>query len=132
MNHKTDFKVIGIESNLLDDIIAGRKNIEGRLNKGKHKNYQTGDIILLRRDHRNRNGKLIKGKTIGAKVRVLSVTSYPSFFEMTQNEQYKKIIPTASSALQAAREYNKYYTQTDEQRYGVLAIKISPIIAKEY
>ena len=99
MNHKTDFKVIGIESNLLDDIIAGRKNIEGRLNKGKHKNYQTGDIILLRRDHRNRNGKLIKGKTIGAKVRVLSVNSYPSFFEMTQNEQYKKIIPTASSAL---------------------------------
>jgi ASC-1-like (ASCH) protein len=36
MNHKTDFKVIGIESKLLDDIIAGRKNIEGRLNKGKH------------------------------------------------------------------------------------------------
>ena len=48
----------GRESSLLDDIIAGRKIIEGRLNRGKFAKYSVGDIVSLRRDHRDNRGIL--------------------------------------------------------------------------
>jgi len=52
----------GRESNLLDDIIAGRKTIEGRLNRDKFAKYTVSDQVWLRRDHRDANGILRDGE----------------------------------------------------------------------
>lgn len=114
----------GRESHLLDDIIAGRKTIEGRLNKGKFAEYKIGDQIWLRRDYRDENGILHDGKPRVALVEVTDIIQYQSFLEMTTTEDFKTIIPSANSAEQAADEYNKYYSTTDQNKFGVLAIKI--------
>jgi ASC-1-like (ASCH) protein len=128
MPKNTSIYTSGRESGLLDDIIAGRKTVEGRLNKGKFKLYKTGDIILLRRDYRDEQGRLQDGGTIDAKVIVVSVKKYESFYEMAKTEGYKKLIPSAKSITETAEEYNKYYSSEDQAKYGVLAIRIQLII----
>lgn len=114
----------GRESNLLDDIIAGRKTIEGRLNKGKFSKYQVGDTVSLRRDIRGKDGVLRDGELDAARVEITAIRNYLSFLEMVTLEGYKKVIPGAPTAQAAADEYNKYYSAEDQARYGVLAIQI--------
>jgi len=43
---------------------------------------------------------------------------------MTTSENFKTVIPYADSAKQAADEYNKYYSDNDQAKFGVLAIEI--------
>ena len=117
----------GRESVLLDDIIAGRKTIEGRLNKGKFAEYKVGDTISLRRDIRDANGVLHDGQPDAARVEVLATRQYKDFISMVTEEGYKRIIPSAVDAESAADEYNKYYSTEDQRTYGVLAIEIKPI-----
>lgn len=117
----------GRESGLLDDIIAGRKTIEGRLNKGKFAEYQPGDIVKLRRDYRNEAGVLQDGVPDTARVKVVAVRQYDDFLSMVQAEGYQKVIPSAAHLQQAADEYNKYYSADDQAQYGVLAIEITPV-----
>jgi len=123
MDSMTDWES-GRESALLDEIIAGRKTIEGRLNKGKFARYVPGDIVTLRRDFRDENGILHDGPANAARVRVVAVRNYPSFLAMVEAEGYTKVIPSASSSNQAAAEYNKYYSAADQATYGVLAIEV--------
>lgn len=116
----------GRESGLLDDILAGRKTIEGRLNKGKFAQYQIGDEVSLRRDIRDKNGVLHDGTSGAALVDIVGIRSYTSFLEMVTAEGFEKVIPFAKSADEAADEHNKYYSADDQARYGVLAIEIRP------
>lgn len=117
----------GRESHLLDDIIAGRKTIEGRLNKGKFANYKIGDTVWLRRDIRDENGILHDGQPKQALVEIIDIRDYHSFLDLTTNEGFQKVIPGAKSNEQAAAEYNKYYSAADQAKYGVLAIEIKLI-----
>jgi len=117
----------GRESRLLDDIIAGRKTIEGRLNRDKFAQYKAGDIVFLRRDKRGDDGILRDGEPDAARVEVIAVRHYPNFISMVTNEGYEKVIPFAKSAQEAADEYNKYYSATDQAQYGVLAVEVRPI-----
>lgn len=114
----------GRESSLLDDIIAGRKTIEGRLNKGKFANYSVGDIVFLRRDIRGSDGMLRDGEPDAAQVEIIAIRSYENFFDMVTEEGFTKVIPGAKTAQEAADEYNKYYSAAEQAQYGVLAIEI--------
>jgi len=115
----------GRESGLLDDIIAGRKTIEGRLNKGKFAEYKVGDSVSIRRDYRDDKGTLQDGEPSAATVKVVAIRHYTSFLEMVSAEGYKKVIPSAQSAEEAAAEYDKYYSTEDQAAYGVLAIEVT-------
>lgn len=117
----------GVESEHLDDIIAGRKTIESRLNRGKFADYKVGDLVSLRRDYRDEQGVLQDGEPGAALVKVVAIRKYASFSDLTAAEDYKKVIPKATSAQQAADEYNKFYSAKDQEKYGVLAIEITPI-----
>lgn len=114
----------GRESQLLGDIITGRKTIEGRLNKSKFSKYKVGDIVWLRRDYRDESGVLRDGEPYAAKVEITAIRRYRSFLEMTTNEGYKTVIPSATSAKEAADEYDAFYSTRDQMLYGVLAIQI--------
>jgi ASC-1-like (ASCH) protein len=120
----------GRESHLLDDIIAGRKTIEGRLNRGKFSQYKVGDIVHLRRDWRDAHGVLHDGEPDAARVRVVAIRHYATFLEMIQAEDWQQVIPRAGSDEAAVEEYNKYYSADDQQRYGVLAIEIRLVSGK--
>ncbi len=117
----------GRESGLLDAIIDGRKTIEGRLNTGKFADYKVGDTVSLRRDIRSNDGILHDGEPNAARVKIVAIRNYKSFLDMTTAEGFKRVIPEANTALEAANEYNKYYPLADQEKYGVLAIQISYI-----
>lgn len=114
----------GRESNLLDDILAGRKTVEGRLNRDKFAQYRVGDIVSLRRDHRNDAGQLKDGELNAATIEIVAIRTYPTFLAMVTVEGYQRVIPSAKSADEAADEYNKYYSAVDQARSGVLAIEV--------
>ncbi len=114
----------GRESALLDDIIAGRKTIEGRLKKGKFAQYAVSDIISLRRDYRDRQGVLHDGTPNASRVTIVAIREYATFFEMVRAEGFRRVIPSARTVREAADEYNKYYSANDQARYGVLAIEV--------
>ena len=117
----------GRESDLLDDIIAGRKTIEGRLNRGKFAQYQVGDFVSLRRDIRDQHGILHDGGPDAALVKITAIRHYNTFLDLTTAEGHEKVIPHAHSTQQAADEYNKYYSAEDQASYGVLAVEVQLI-----
>lgn len=117
----------GRESRLLDDIIAGRKTIEGRLNRGKFAEYKVGDTVKLRRDHRNETGVLHDGEPDVARVKIVAIRQYSSFLEMVAAEGHERVIPDTHSAEEAAAVYNQYYSSADQALYGVLAIELRTI-----
>lgn len=114
----------GRESLLLDDIITGRKTVEGRLNKGKFAEYTVGDTVSLRRDIRGDDGILRDGTPGATVVEVVAIRTYPDFLSMVTAEGFLNVIPSAASAQEAADEYNRYYSAKDQKRYGVLAIQV--------
>ena len=113
----------GRESGLLDDIIAGRKTIEGRLCRDKFAQYQPGDQVWLRRDYRDEAGNLQNGEPRQVLVEVIGVRRYKTSLEMVKAEGFKRVIPYAETEEAAAAEYNKYYSAEDQAKYGVLAIE---------
>ena len=113
----------GRESALLDEIIAGRKTIEGRLNRGKFAEYKPGDMVWLRRDHRDDQGVLHEGDPRQVLVEVLAIRRYRNSLEMVTAEGYERVMPSARSAEEAAAGYNLYYSDEDQATYGVLAIE---------
>ena len=114
----------GRESVLLDDIIAGRKTVEGRLNRSKFAQYQVGDTIKLRRDVRQADGTLHDGAPDAARVEIVAIRHYETFLAMVTAEGFEKVIPHAKTAQEAADEYNKYYSAEDQAKHGVLAIEV--------
>lgn len=114
----------GRESHLLDDIIAGRKTVEGRLNRGKFAEYRVGDTVSLRRDWRDDSGELHDGEPDVVKVEIIAIRQYQTFLEMVTAEGFERVIPSASSAEMAAAEYDKYYPASEQRAYGVLAIEV--------
>lgn len=117
----------GRESSLLDAIIAGRKTIEGRLDKDKFASYKVGDTVKLRRDFRAEDGVLRDGMPDAARVRIVAIRKYADFMSMVGTEGFQNVIPDAISAKAAADEYNKYYSAEDQAKFGVLAIEIISI-----
>ena len=113
----------GRESRLLDDIIAGRKTIEGRLNRGKFAGYRPGDHVWLRRDYRDENGVLQDGEPRQVLVEVVAIRQYKTSLDMVTAEGFEKVIPYAETPEEAAAEYDKYYSVEDQATYGVLAVE---------
>jgi ASC-1-like (ASCH) protein len=119
----------GRESSLLDDIIAGRKTIEGRLNRSKFAEYKPGDQVWLRRDYRDKNGVLQNGPERQVLVEVLAIRTYKNSLDMVTSEGYERVIPRAASAEEAAQEYDMYYSPEDQATFGVLAIEFKVLRA---
>jgi ASC-1-like (ASCH) protein len=114
----------GRESHLLDAIIAGKKTVEGRLNKGKFARYVVGDTVSLRRDYRTQSGELVDGESGAAVVEITAIRRYPDFLSMVTHEGFNSVIPDARSIEEATDAYNRYYSYEDQETYGVLAIEI--------
>jgi ASC-1-like (ASCH) protein len=115
----------GRESYLVDDIIAGHKTIEGRLKRGKFANYAVGDIVMLRRDYRDKNGVLQDGADYDTKVQITNIKQYGSFKDMFKYEDYRQALPRDGGLKEVIETYYKYYTKEEQQKYGVLAIHIN-------
>jgi len=111
----------GRETSHLNDIIAGKKIIEGRLARGKFVDFEKGDLIKLREDV-YRNGILVNTIPNRLTTRVTKVERFSTFRDMLETVDYKKVLPRAKSLDDAISEYWRYYTPAEEKVFGVLAI----------
>lgn len=91
-------------------ILEGRKNVEGRLNKGKFASMNLGDILVLEPE----NSRFI----------IIEKNVYESFREMIEKEGIGNVIPDKNNIDEAVNVYYKFYTKEQEKEFGVVAIRI--------
>lgn len=111
----------------IQDILAGTKTIEGRLNKGKFAKYQPGDAVNLREDVYDSSGEVVKHIPNRLKVEVQKVEVFDSFEELFKSIDYRKLLPRAASRQDALATYEHFYSKTEQAQHGVLAIYIQVI-----
>jgi ASC-1-like (ASCH) protein len=104
---------LNIQEPYLSFILNGQKTIEGRLNKGKFKEFKTGDILLVGQ----KEDKFI----------IERLTIYSSFREMLEKEGIKNVIPDKNTIDEAEGIYYNFYTKEQEKEFGILAIKINKV-----
>ncbi len=102
---------INIQEPYFSQILAGKKTVEGRLNKGKFFELQVGDILKI--------NDLVE-------YTVLEKNIYSSFREMIEQTGLENVIPDKNTIEEALEIYYKFYTKEDELTYGVVGIKITP------
>ena len=96
-------------------ISLGLKTVEGRKNKGKFKDMKVGEIITWE------NNDFLPRKI---KTRIIGKTEYNTFEEYLSSEGLNKCLPGINDMDTGLSVYYKYYTKEDEQKYGVIAIKL--------
>jgi len=121
---KNTMKEIGINSEALQEILAGRKTVETRLATPRFVAFRPGDEISLREDLR-RDGLVVSSTSGVARIIVTSVDRFPSFREMAEALGVERINPTARNIDEALRRFRKFYTVESEAREGVVAISFS-------
>ena len=92
-------------------ILNGIKTVEGRLNKGKFKEMQVGDLV----------------ETAGEIFEILEKNIYRTFKEMILSEGIENVIPDKTTIDDAVNVYYRFYTKEQEKEFGVVAIKINKI-----
>ena len=100
---------INVQEPYFSFIKNGQKTVEGRLAKEKFTTLNTGDTLII-------NGELKKV--------VVEVSIYPTFSDMIIMEGVKNVIPDAKTLEEAVNAYYKFFTQEDEKKLGVCAIKL--------
>lgn len=112
---------IGINSQILTQILDGSKTIEGRLAKDKFLAIRTGDVIFVREDIYVED-VIVESRESAARIKVTEIGKFDSFKEMLAATGFKKVIPSATNLEEASDEYGRYYSSEDEKKYGVLGI----------
>lgn len=112
---------IGINSEILAQILHGTKTVEGRLAKDKFLTINTGDMISIREDA-YADGVIIKSRESAAKITVTGIAKFDSFKQMLMATGFHNVIPSAATLEEACDEYLRYYSSEDEKKYGVLGI----------
>ena len=98
-----------------DYINLKKKTVEGRLNKGKFKEFKKGDIIYFKNDNKK------------IKVIIKNIINYKTFKEYLEMEGLKRTLPGIKSIEQGEQVYYSYYTPEMEKEFGILAIEVKKI-----
>ena len=99
---------IHVQEPYYSSIELRKKNVEGRLAKGRFKNIKEGDYILINNTMRRE---------------VARIAIYPTFRDMLIMEGVLNTIPDAKTLDEAEAVYYKFYSLSDEKEFSVCAIK---------
>lgn len=114
-------KEIGIESSLLQSILAGHKTLEGRLGKPSYLKIRPGDTLSVREDTWQGH-KLVSSRKDAAKIRVKQILYFESFAEMLETLGHRNAVPLSNSVEEAVKTYRQFYTVEAEEEFGVVAL----------
>lgn len=98
-------------------IATGSKTVEGRLHRDDWKEMKEGDIIDFTNDE---FGFLRKHR-----VKITRTKTYSTFERYLRGERICCCLPTVNKIAHGVAIYRKFYSEADEYRYGVVAIRIS-------
>jgi len=107
-------QTIWIKEDPLNNILSGKKKIEGRLNKGLFKNLSPNDKVRF----------CSKNKSCIAII--TKIKAYKNFRELL-NYNLTDVLPNVSTINEGVIKYNKYYSVEKEYKYGILGIHIEVI-----
>ena len=93
----------------------GEKKIEGRLCKGLFKKLKIGDKVLWY----NNNLKVM--------TKIIDIIKYKSFNELLVTEKLNNVLTNIKSIEEGVSIYNKFYSPEDEEKFGVIGIKLEVI-----
>jgi ASC-1-like (ASCH) protein len=93
----------------------GKKTVEGRLNRGKFKSLQIGDIIEW------------TNKQHTFKLKIVGIRKYKTFKEMLEKEGLNQVLPIKDNIIDGVAVYRQFYLEKDEMENGVLAIEFNKI-----
>ena len=99
----------------LNHIINGNKTIEGRLNYSIFSSFKVNDIITF------------FNKNIECKTKIIKINYYSNLSDYLKNENLSNILPNVSNIYDAKNIYSKYYKKNKLNKYGFLAIYITPL-----
>ena len=94
-------------------IKAGKKTIEGRINKGLFRQLQPGKNVIFTNGYDQ------------VKVKIIGKNEYSSFEEMLKKESLGSVLPNIKSIQEGVNIYRQYFTEDVEKQYGVVALKLS-------
>jgi ASC-1-like (ASCH) protein len=96
-------------------IKLGLKKCEGRLNKGDFTKMKKGDIIeFYNEDFGKRKFKC----------KITSIHNYKNFEEYLTHESLEKCLPGIDTIDEGVSVYRKYFNEENENKYGIVAIRI--------
>lgn len=97
----------------------GQKTIKGRIKKGWYRFVKPGDhIIVYNEDESNSVEVLVK-----------DVRTHTSIRDMLEHEPLKRVLPDVETIEQGIKVYKRFYTDEQEQNFGVIAIDVERIKA---
>ena len=97
-------------------IKEGKKIFEGRLFKNTFKNIRPNDVLCFYNNQRKTEDSYL--------IQVLNTYKYETFSLMLISKGIKNVTPLSKSLNDSINIYRKYYSQEDEKKYGVIAIKL--------
>ena len=95
----------------------GSKRIEIRLNDEKRKIIKVNDIIEFRNIENNEK----------IKTKVLELKKYNSFIELLDDNDISLLADKSYNKEKLLKELNNFYSKEEQNKYGILAIKIDLI-----
>lgn len=110
---------MNLQNDPFEKIVAGEKTIELRLYDEKRSKLNIGDRIIFT-NCSNTNEKIV--------VVIRDLYRFSSFIDLFSEIPPEKCgYETGMKADSAALEMRKYYSEDQEQRYGVIGIKVEVI-----
>jgi len=110
-------KSINVQEPWFDYIKNKQKTIEGRLNKGIFSELNVGDEIIINKKKNDMTIDYVEAK-------IIRITKYKSFEEYLSQEGLRRTLPGINTIEDGENIYYKFYTKQDEEKYGILAIRI--------
>lgn len=114
---------MGLETSVLNQVIEGRKQVEGRLRRDKFLQMTLGRVVCLREDIW-RDGEEIGTIPDRMKIKVVKVEDFGSFKEMLEKVGLRNVLPEARTIDDGLDTYYQFYTPQQEEEFGVRAITI--------
>lgn len=100
-------------------IKLGLKAVEGRLKRGEFDDMRVGDRIKLVNSDLGFKREFI--------VMIEWITYYDNFADYLEAEGLTGTLPGVDTMEEGLAVYYKYYTEEDEKKYGVIAMKFVKI-----
>ena len=101
---------MGLQDVHFNNVVAGLKTVEGRLNKGKFKEMKKGDTLEI-------NGMY--------ETKILGTVKYRTFREFLEKETLEKSLPGVNSIDAGIAVYRQFYPVEKEREFGVVAIHLA-------
>lgn len=110
----SDIKRIHVQDPWFTFIKNKKKTVEGRLGGGYFAKLQKGERVVFY--NRKTNDEV--------SATIIDVIKYQSFEDMLNKEKLDNVLPSIDNISQGVEVYRQFYSEVDERRMGVVAIRI--------